>query len=320
MLLSASRSIAPCFSTLCELAMLQQFNPRNANIQIYVGDRLWPRDQARVSVFDSIVQGGDGVWEGLRVYNGRIFALDQHLQRLRESAHALAFQNVPDEATIRDAIFATLKANNMRDGVHIRLTLTRGEKITSGMDPRLNQRGCTLIVLAEWKPPVYDAAGIRLITASTRRNNPRFLDSKIHHNNLLNNILAKIEANHAGADDALMLDQEGFVAETNATNIFMCKAGSLHTPAPDACLHGITRGIVLEIARELNIPAYERRISLTEMYNADEVFVTGTMGELTPVLEIDGRKITRRYERSVLEVIQKRFRERTETEGEPLPF
>ena len=173
-------------------------DPRNSDILVHVNGQLVPRADAKVSVFDSSVQGGDAVWEGLRVYKGRIAELDGHLRRLQNSAKTLAFANVPSSDEVRQAIFATLEANGMRDETHIRLTLTRGEKITSGMNPRFNQSGCCLIVLAEWKPPVYSDDGIRVITASTRRNTPLCLDSKIHHNNLLNNILASIEANVAG--------------------------------------------------------------------------------------------------------------------------
>src|SRR5688572_16572204 len=273
--------------------MLQKFNPKNANILIHVGGKLMPREQAKVSVFDSVVQGGDAVWEGLRLYNGRIFCLDRHLERLHASAHALAFAHIPSKQEIEKAIAETLKANGMTDNTHIRLTLTRGEKITSGMDPRLNTKGSCLIVLAEWKPLVYDNdAGIRVITSSQRRNSPQFLDSKIHHNNLLNNIIAKIQANVAGVDAAVMLDDHGFVAELNDTNLFMVKDGVVYTPPADACLHGITRGLVMQICRDLNIPLAERNLSLSEFYNADEVFASGTMGELTPVIEIDGRSIT----------------------------
>jgi branched-chain amino acid aminotransferase len=275
--------------------MLQKFNPQNENILIHVGGRLLPRKEAKVSVFDSSVQGGDAVWEGLRVYQGRVFCLDRHLDRLQASAHALAFTHIPSKDEIKKAILETLEANSMHDNVHIRLTLTRGEKITSGMDPRLNTKGSTLIVLAEWKPLVYDNnAGVRVITSSQRRNGPQFLDSKIHHNNLLNNILAKIQANVAGVDAAIMLDHNGFVSELNDTNIFMIKDGKVYTPHADACLHGITRALTIEICKELNIPIEEKNLSLTEFYNADEVFASGTMGELTPVVEIDGRKIMNR--------------------------
>ena len=201
--------------------MLQKFDERNRDLIVNVGGRLSHRDEAGVSPFDSVVQGGDAVWEGLRLTNGRIFALDEHLARLRRSAHALGFASVPADEAITAEIIRTLAANGMHTGVHIRLTLTRGVKLTSGMDPRLNVSGPTLIVLAEFKDPVYDLAGIRLITSSVRRTAPDSLDPKIHHNNLLTSILAKIEANVAGADDAVMLDHRGFIAETNATHLFM---------------------------------------------------------------------------------------------------
>ena len=290
--------------------MLQKFNPKNETIKVYVGGRILPREDAKVSVFDSVVQGGDAVWEGLRVYNGGIFCLDKHLERLEASARALAFEDIPDRTLVKQAIFDTLAANGMRDDTHIRLTLTRGEKITSGMDPRLNTKGSCLIVLAEWKPLVYDNdQGIRVITSSQRRNNPQFLDSKIHHNNLLNNILAKIKSNVAGVDAAIMLDHAGFVSELNDANLFMISDGKVFTPPADACLHGITRGLVIDICRELSIPVQERNLSLTEFYNADVVFATGTMGEVTPVKEIDGRKIVNRSSPDTLENIITRFHE-----------
>ena len=200
---------------------------RNADILIHVGGELLPRAEAKVSVFDSTVQGGDAVWEGLRVYDGRVFQLDAHLDRLLRSARAMHFADIPSRDSIKQALFQTLQANNMRDGVHVRLTLSRGMKITSGMDIRLNQYGSCLIVLAEWKQPVYKRSGIRLVTSTWRRNSPQSLDSKIHHNNLINNILAKIDANLAGADDAIMLDLAGYVAETNATNLFLVQDGEL---------------------------------------------------------------------------------------------
>ncbi|MEQ8629200.1 aminotransferase class IV [Ekhidna sp.] len=272
--------------------MLQKFNPKNKNIQIWVGDKLYPREEAKVSVFDSSVQGGDTVWEGLRVYKEGILHLEQHLDRMYDSAKALAFEHVPSRQFVKDAIKKTLEANKMDEDVHIRLTLSRGEKVTSGMDPRLNQKGSCLIVLAEWKPLVYDnESGIRVITSTQRRNGPQYLDSKIHHSNLLNNILAKIQANVAGVDAAIMLDDRGFVAELNDTNLFLVKNGILYTPHANACLHGITRGFVIELANNNGIPCHEKDLSLVEFYNADEVFATGTMGELTPVVEIDGRKI-----------------------------
>src|SRR5579885_93927 len=184
--------------------MLQKFDERNRNLMVNINGALVHRDRAGISPFDSAVQGGDAVWEGLRLYDGRIFKLREHLDRLRSSALALGFCVIPSHEEIRSQIKRTLEANSMRDGVHIRLTLSRGVKITSGMDPRLNQAGPTLIVLAEHKPPVYDKGGITLITSSVRRPPPVSLDPKIHHCNLIPSILAKIEANAAGADDALM--------------------------------------------------------------------------------------------------------------------
>ncbi|HBR53062.1 MAG TPA: aminotransferase IV [Flavobacteriaceae bacterium] len=272
--------------------MLQKRTPKNDTIQVYVKDGLYPRNEAKVSVFDSSVQGGDAVWEGLRVYPEGVVCLDKHLTRLQESAKTLAFTDIPSKKEVKAAIKMTLDANGMTDDTHIRLTLTRGEKITSGMDPRLNQDGSCLIVLAEWKPLVYDNdSGIKVISASQRRNAPQYLDSKIHHNNLLNNIIAKIQANVAGKDAGLMLDDHGFVAELNGSNLFMVKDGTIVTPYAHACLPGITRATVIEICKENSIDIEEQDITLSQLYNADGVFATGTMGELTPVVEIDGREI-----------------------------
>jgi branched-chain amino acid aminotransferase group I len=298
--------------------MIQEFDNRNKDIKIWINGELLHRDKAKVSVFDSVVQGGDAVWEGIRVYDGKIFCFDKHLNRLIESAKSMDFQDIPALEYIKDAVFSTLKANGMKDETHIRLTLTRGEKITSGMNPKLNQFGYTLIVLAEWKPSIYSGKKLKLVTANIRRNSPLCLDSKIHHNNLINNILAKIEANHAGVDDAIMLDLNGFVAETNATNIFMIKDGTVYTPFPKACLPGITRGLIIEICKDNNIPILEQDISLTELYNAEEVFTTGTMGELARVIEIDKRKIENKG--GVLMQLQSLFRKLTEIEGERLTF
>jgi len=294
-------------------------DPRNADILVHVNGRLLPRAKAQVSVFDSVVQGGDAVWEGLRVYDGRIAALGAHLGRLRNSAHALAFAAVPPADDIRKAVFETLAANGMTNDTHIRLTLTRGEKITSGMNPRLNQSGCTLIVLAEWKSPVYTDDGIRVITSSVRRNTPQCLDSKIHHNNLLNNILAAINSNVAGVDSAVMLDVHGFMAETNDTNLFIVRHGELQTPFANACLPGLTRQMILDIAAREDIRAREANLSLTELYTADEAFTSGTMGELTPILEADGRLIGDGRAGALTRRLQGLHREYAWQHGEPLP-
>lgn len=274
--------------------MLQKFYEHNRNLIVNINGKLVHRDQAGVSPFDSSVQGGDAVWEGLRLYQGRIFKLKEHLARLRSSAMALAFEIIPTDEEITEEISRTLKANQMFDGVHIRLTLTRGVKITSGMDPRLNQAGPTLIVLAEHKPPVYDKQhGLKLITSSIRRFPPDCLDPKIHHNNLIQSILAKIEANNAGVDDALMLDQRGFIAETNATHVFVVYQNCVSTSRLVACPEGITRQTVLDLCQTHGIKHEERDITQAEVYRADEVFCTGTMGELAPVSVVDGRWIAR---------------------------
>ena len=292
-------------------------NPKNENIQIWIDGKLYKREEAKISVFDSLVQGGDGVWEGLRVYKGKVFLLDEHLDRLIDSAKTMYFQNVPEKGVIKNAIFETLKANNMDDGVHIRLTLSRGKKVTSGMSPHWNQYGPTLIIIPEWKPPVFEQNGVRLISSSIRRNTPSCLDSKIHHNNLINNILAKIQANNAGVDDAVMLDIDGFVAETNATNIFFVKNDELFTPTAVACTPGITRKLIMNISKENNLVMHESQISISEMYASDEVFITGTMGEITPVIEIDSRN----YPIGVVtKKLQKIFREKINVLGDKLPI
>ena len=298
--------------------MLQKFDERNRDLIVNVSSRLSHRDEAGVSPFDSVVQGGDAVWEGLRLTNGRIFALEEHLARLRRSAHALGFASVPSDGLIIGEIKRTLSANSMVTGVHIRLTLTRGVKVTSGMDPRLNQAGPTLIVLAEYKDPVYDASGITLVTASVRRPAPDCLDPKIHHNNLLPSIMAKIEANVAGADDAVMLDHRGFIAETNATHLFWARGGTLATPTTVSCPEGITRAVVLELAAGAGLPCQPGDYTLPQLYAADEAFVTGTMGGLVPVIRVDGRTIGDGHPGPVTKQLTAQFAALTASTGTPV--
>lgn len=301
-----------------ELYVQQKFNPQNKGLIVNINGKLVHRDEAGVSPFDSAVQGGDAVWEGLRLYKGRIFKLTEHLARLRSSAKALAFEQIPTDDEIIGEIKKTLTANHMTDGVHIRLTLTRGVKMTSGMDPRLNTSGPTLIVLAEHKLPVYDKSGITLITSSVRRFPPDCLDPKIHHCNLIQSILAKIEANAAGADDAIMLDTHGFVAETNATHLFIVDGGTVLTSRTVACPEGITRATVFELCKDHGIPHGEQDMTLTEFYRADECFCTGTMGELAPVIKIDGRVIGSGQPGPMTDKLSSLFSERTKSEGVPV--
>jgi branched-chain amino acid aminotransferase len=295
--------------------MLQQFNEKNRDLIVNINGQLVHRDKAGISPFDSAVQGGDAVWEGLRLYDGRIFKLHEHLDRLHRSATALSFSEIPSREKIIEEIKRTLAANKMHDGVHIRLTLTRGVKITSGMDPRLNQGGPTLIVLAEHKAPVYPKTGLTLITSKIRRPPLEILDPRIHHANLLNSILAKLEANNAGADDALMLDMHGFVAETNATHVFIVRNNELATSRVVACPEGITRATVLEICAAEKIPCMETDLSLVDVYGADEMFCTGTMGELAGVIKVDDRIIGDGGVGLTTKRLSDLYAQRTATEG-----
>jgi len=295
--------------------MLQRFDERNSDLIVNINGQLVHRDKAGISPFDSAVQGGDAVWEGLRLYNARIFKFSEHLDRLERSARALSFSEIPPREKIIGEIKRTLAANKMRDGVHIRLTLTRGVKMTSGMDPRLNQNGPTLIVLAEYKAPVYAKTGLTLITSKIRRPSPDILDARIHHANLLNSILAKIEANNAGADDALMLDKRGFVAETNATHVFIVRNGDLATSRVVACPEGITRATVMEICAAEKIRCVEADLSVVDVYGADEMFCTGTMGELAAVIKIDNRVIGDAKVGPITKRLSDLYAQRTATEG-----
>src|SRR5881296_2141168 len=295
--------------------MLQKFDERNRNLIVNINGQLVHRDKAGISPFDSAVQGGDAVWEGLRLYKGRIFKLYEHLDRLERSARALSFAEIPLREKIIEEIKRTVEANKMRDGVHIRLTLTRGVKITSGMDPRLNQSGPTLIVLAEHKAPVYAKTGLTLITSKMRRPPADVLDARIHHANLLNSILAKIEANNAGADDALMLDTRGFVAETNATHVFIVRNGDLATSRVVACPEGITRGTVIEICAAEKIRCVETDLSVVDIYGGNEMFCTGTMGELAAVTRLDNRQIGDGKVGPMTKRLSELYAKRTATEG-----
>ena len=291
----------------------------NTDLLIYVDGRLLRRPEARVSVFDASFQSGDAVWEGLRVYDGRVFELEAHLDRLYDSAKALAIQLSMPRAQLADALFTTLRANGLYDDAHVRLMVTRGERRTSGMDPRNTLGGPSVIIIAEHKPPIFDKKGVRLITSSVRRPSPDTLDCQIHHANQLNSILAKIEANRAGVDDAIMLDQHGFVAETNSTNIFVVKRGELSTPFTHACVPGITRGLVIQLARSVGIPTVERNMPLLEVHTADEVFLSGTIGEIVPVVEVDGRATGAGAAGPITERVSELYRGLTGSKGVRIP-
>ncbi|CAN6452788.1 unnamed protein product [Victoria cruziana] len=282
----------------------------NKKVLVWVGNELVPRDSAKVSVFDSVVQGGDAVWEGLQIYNGKVFKLEEHLDRLFASAKALAFTNIPEREQVKRAIFTTLISNAMLDNAHVRLALTPGQKVTSGMSPTFDLCGCTMIVLPQWKRPVYDNSGGTSLVTITCRNSPNNLDSKIHHNNLLNNILAKflpIEGNNTKAADAIMLDLDGFVSETNATNIFLVKKGRVSTPHADYCLRGITGQTVTDLVIKEKLDMREQRISLSEFHTADEVVM------------IDGRTIGNGEVGPVTRRLQSAYRSLTAESGATIP-
>jgi branched-chain amino acid aminotransferase len=272
--------------------MLQRPNPANASILVNIDGRLVPRDRAGISPFDSSVQNGDAVWEGLRVYDGRVFRLEAHLARLRSSAAALRYEGMPTDETLVRELARTLEANGMRDGIHVRLTVSRGLKYTSGLDPRINTSGCSFFILAEHKPPVFDnTAGIRLVVVRQRRPFADVLDQHIHSCNQLTSILAKMEATAAGADDAILLDPAGMVAETSSTHVFVVRGGTVVTPTTRACPEGITRAVVLALCGRSGIAVEQRDIPRDELAMIDEAFVTGTMGEITPVAAIDDRRL-----------------------------
>lgn len=268
-------------------------DPRNETALIYVNGRLARREDAVVSVFDSGFVLGDGVWEGLRVHRGRAVFLEAHLDRLYEGAKAIAIDIGLTRDELRAAIEETLAANGMTDGVHVRLMVTRGVKRTPYQDPRMTVGPATIVIIPEYKEPRPDtvAGGIRLFTVHIRRPYPDVVDPKLNAHSKLNDILACIQAYTAGGDEALMLDPHGFVATCNSTHFFIVRRGELWTSSGAFCLGGITRGTVLRLAREAGIPTYEKDFSLTDVYGADEAFVTGTFAGLVPVKEVDGREI-----------------------------
>jgi branched-chain amino acid aminotransferase len=268
-------------------------DPRNASILIDVNGELKPRGEAVVSVFDSGFMLGDGVWEGLRVQNGRIAFLDRHLDRLFEGAKAIAMDIGLTREALTKRLYDTLAANKMRNGVHVRLLVTRGVRATPYQDPRVVVGGPTIVIIPEYKEPdpaVYER-GLKLFTVHVRRGDPAVQDQKINSHSKLNCILASIQATQARADEALMLDPHGFVATCNSTHFFIVRKGEVWTSGGKYCLGGITRGLVLEIARDAGIPAIEKDFSLTDVYGADEAFTTGTFAGIVPVREIDGRKL-----------------------------
>jgi branched-chain amino acid aminotransferase len=287
-------------------------DPRNASIRINVNGELKPRAEAVVSVFDSGFMLGDGVWEGLRVQQGKAAFLDRHLDRLFEGAKAIAMDIGLSREELAQRLYETLDANEMRDGVHVRLMVTRGVRSTPYQDPRVVVGGATIVIIPEYKEPPQGIheRGLKLFTVHVRRGDPAVQDQKINSHSKLNCILASIQATQAGADEALMLDPHGFVATCNSTHFFIVRKGEVWTSSGRYCLGGITRGLALEVAREAGIPAIEKDFSLTDVYGADEAFVTGTFAGIVPVREVDGRQLTCRG--PMVERLQQLYVERFE--------
>ncbi len=269
-------------------------DPRNRDILVYVNGELRPRGEALISVFDSGFILGDGVWEGLRVHRGRVAFLRAHLDRLYEAAKAIDLDIGMDREALTQALYRTLSANHMTAGVHVRLMVTRGLKSTPYQDPRACVGGATVVIIAEYKEPAPETLrqGVRLFTVHVRRGAPDVQDPKLNSHSKLNCITACIQATKAGADEALMLDPHGFVATCNSTHFFIVRRGEVWTSSGDYCLAGITRANVLALCRENGITAREKNFSLTEVYAAEEAFVTGTYAGVVPVIEVDGRRIS----------------------------
>ena len=287
-------------------------DPRNASVLINVNGEFKPRAEAVVSVFDSGFMLGDGVWEGLRLHTGKLVFLDRHLDRLFEGAKAIAMDIGLSREELTERLYATLDANRMSDGVHVRLMVTRGVRSTPYQDPRVIISGATVVIIPEYKEPdpaIYER-GLKLFTVHVRRGDPAVQDQKINSHSKLNCILASIQATQAGADEALMLDPHGFVATCNSTHFFIVRNGEVWTSSGKYCLGGITRGVALEVAREAGLPAIEKDFSLTDVYGADEAFVTGTFAGIVPVREVDGRQLTCRG--PVVERLQKLYADRIE--------
>jgi branched-chain amino acid aminotransferase len=268
-------------------------DPRNENILIYINGELVPRKDAKISVLDSGFLLGDGFWESFRIHNGQLAFFDRHIARLFENAKALAIDLPFGPEEIRKALMQTVQANQLDDIAHLRLIITRGIKKTPYQDPRVTVGSPTLVIIGEFKAlhPKVAEEGIRLFTVHVRRGRPDVLDPKLHTLSKLNCILARIQATQAGADEALMLDPHGFVATCNSTNFFIVRRGEVWTSTGDYCLHGTTRGVVIDICRETGIPVFEKSFSLVEVYNAEEAFVTGTFGGIIPAVAADGRTI-----------------------------
>ena len=270
-----------------------EYDERNESVLIYVNGELFPRNEAKISVFDSGYLVGDGVWEALRLHDGVLVFLDEHLDRLWQGAATIGMDVGMSRAELTEKLWQTIHANNMHDNVHVRFMLTRGIKKTPSQDPRLTISGPNLVIIAEYKKanPATKEKGVTLFTSTIRRGSPDYLDPRLNCHSKLHEVMALVQAIEAGADEALMLDIHGFVATCNATNFFIVKNGEVWTSTGQYCMNGITWGKVISLCKREGIPVYQKNFSLFDVYGADEAFVTGTFGGLTPVIKVDGRII-----------------------------
>ena len=282
---------------------------------VYVNGALVSKAEAVVSIYDSGFCHGDGAYEGIRLYDGRVFRLEAHIRRLYEALTMLDIDPGVSQAQMADIVLETFRANSLRTDLHMRLQVTRGRKRVTGMNPKLNVGPATIVAFVDHKPPIFDKTGITLITSTVRRASPNVIDAKIHHINQLNQILANIEANRQDADEAIMLDDRGFVAETNSTTLFCAKDGVLMTPLPTFIVVGITRNLLLDMAAADGWATREADLSLYDFITADEVFICGTVGELVPVKAIDGRTIGSTVPGPMTQRLMERYKALTQAEG-----
>ncbi|RMF08596.1 MAG: aminotransferase class IV [Candidatus Neomarinimicrobiota bacterium] len=289
-------------------------DPRNEQILIYINGRLFPRAEATVSVFDSGFLLGDGVWEGIRLHHGRLVFGDRHFRRLYEGARAIDLDIGLEPAQLEQEVYRTLEANHMRDGVHIRLIVTRGLKKTPYQHPRANVGGATIVIIPEYKVPTPESVtqGLRLVSVAIRRGAPDVQDPKWNSLSKLNCIAACIQADKAGGDEALMLDPHGFVSTCNSTNFFLVRQGEVWTSTGDYCLNGVTRGVIIELCHEHGIPVFQKNFSLTDVYGGDEAFVTGTFAGVIPVVSVDGRSLQLYPPGSVVKTLAKLYHDKIE--------
>ncbi len=290
-------------------------DPRNEEVLISINGELFPRNEAKISVFDSGYLVGDGVWEGLRLHHGTLVFWEEHMSRLWQGAKAIGMDLGMTSNELKVSVQKVLDANQMDDGVHVRIMITRGIKKTPSQDPRLTISGPNVVIIAEHKKadPETRNRGITLFTSTIRRGSPDYLDPRLNCHSKLHEVQALIQALEAGADEALMLDIHGFVSTCNATNFFMVKDGEVWTSTGEYCMNGITRGKVIEVCGENNIPCLQKNFSLFDVYGADEAFVTGSFGGLTPVTQIDGRVISGSVPGTITGLLQKLYQGKIES-------